>query len=341
MKIVVEPRVDEQGSIITRFEPEALDDGHASLIENRPLAPGFASIGCEQQEWIARSALQIGARDPAVLEIDELDLVEPGETDAGMRLAPGFAGVFGGEQEGVERGGGRVQIPDQEDFVSCSFYVAQLKKNRARLFFGAIQTGGLRVGFRAFEWNAHGLSRILERSVSAEKSCKGEQRCGTNHKFMLPDQVSLHQKETMHKLNQQLETLVEKTQRDYKGLSDAEAARPAISGGWSRKQILGHLIDSASNNHQRFVRALLQDEVRFPGYDQEGCVRVERYQEARWGDLLDLWASYNRFLAHVLAGLPDAKRDTPCVIGDHPKMTLEELAVDYVRHMEHHLEQIK
>jgi hypothetical protein len=129
----------------------------------------------------------------------------------------------------------------------------------------------------------------------------------------------------MHQLSKQLETVVEKTQREYDGLSDGESARPAISGGWSRKQILGHLIDSASNNHQRFVRALLQDEVRFPRYDQEGCVRVERYQELQWTELLNLWASYNRFLAHVLAGVPEAKRSTSCFIGDDPVITLEEL----------------
>jgi hypothetical protein len=145
----------------------------------------------------------------------------------------------------------------------------------------------------------------------------------------------------MVQLSNRLEELVEKTKHNFGSVSDAAAAKPAIPGGWSRKQILGHLIDSASNNHQRFVRALLQDELRFPGYDQEGCVRVQLYPKLRWAELLDLWAIYNRFLAHVLAGVPEAKRSTPCFIGDHPVMTLEELAEDYLKHMEHHLEQIK
>lgn len=145
----------------------------------------------------------------------------------------------------------------------------------------------------------------------------------------------------MIQLSNQLEELVAKTQHDLGDVSESEAANPAISGGWSRKQILGHLIDSASNNHQRFVRALLQGELRFPGYDQEGCVRVERYQEVPWADLMDLWVSYNRFLAHVLGGVPEAKRGTPCFIGDNPVTTLEELAEDYLRHMGHHLEQLR
>jgi hypothetical protein len=138
-----------------------------------------------------------------------------------------------------------------------------------------------------------------------------------------------------------LETLVWKAKQDFDNLSDEQASKTAIAGGWSRKQILGHLIDSASNNHQRFVRALLQDEVRLPTYDQEGCVRVQRYQELHWGQLVGLWAGYNRFLAHILAGVPESKRRTPCFIGGNPVMTLEELAADYLRHMQHHLEQIK
>ncbi len=109
----------------------------------------------------------------------------------------------------------------------------------------------------------------------------------------------------MIQLSTRLKELIVRSERDFSGISETEASVPAIEGGWSRKQILGHLIDSASNNHQRFVRAQLQDELRWPGYDQSGCVRVQRYQDARWSDLLGFWAAYNRFLAHVLAGVPE------------------------------------
>jgi hypothetical protein len=158
---------------------------------------------------------------------------------------------------------------------------------------------------------------------------------------MLPDRVSKHQNKIMNELGSRLQTLVSKAKQDFDNISDAEASSPTVSGGWSGKQVLGHLIDSASNNHQRFVRALLQDEVRMPGYDQAGCVRVQRYQELQWGQLVALWESYNRFLAHILEGVPEDKRRTPCFVGEYPVMTLEELAADYIRHMQHHLEQIK
>ena len=145
----------------------------------------------------------------------------------------------------------------------------------------------------------------------------------------------------MVELSQRLKDVVEGARRELEGYSDSAAASPIQSGGWSRKQVLGHLIDSASNNHQRFVRALLQDELTWPGYDQPGCVRVQRYQEAQWADLIELWTSYNRFLAHVLAGIPESKLKTVCRIGADAPLTLEELAIDYLRHMQHHLEQIR
>ena len=158
---------------------------------------------------------------------------------------------------------------------------------------------------------------------------------------MVPDRVRWHHNRIMTELSDRLTTLVWKTKQIFDTYSDEETAKATIAGGWSRKQIIGHLIDSASNNHQRFVRALLQDEIHLPTYDQEGNVRVQRYQEMQWGQLIGLWESYNRFLAHVLVGVPKAKLSTPCFIGDNPVMTLEELAEDYVRHMQHHLEQIK
>jgi hypothetical protein len=142
-------------------------------------------------------------------------------------------------------------------------------------------------------------------------------------------------------LSTRLTDLIVHSERQFGEISDAEASVPAIGGGWSRKEILGHLIDSAANNHQRFVRAQLQDELRWPGYDQSGCVRVQRYQDARWADLLGFWGAYNRFLAHVLAAVPEEKRNTKCWIGEYPVMTLEELAADYIRHLEHHLDQIR
>ncbi len=144
----------------------------------------------------------------------------------------------------------------------------------------------------------------------------------------------------MRDLSERLSGTVAETEPRLRAISAQDNSKPQSPGGWSRKQILGHLIDSASNNHQRFVRAMLQPSLEFPGYDQNGNVRVQAVQEADWDLLVSLWAAYNCFLAHVLAQVPETKLQTPCRIGEGKTVTLDFLARDYVRHMVHHLEQI-
>src|SRR3984957_19299202 len=123
-------------------------------------------------------------------------------------------------------------------------------------------------------------------------------------------------------------------------VSEPESTEPILTGGWSRREVIGHLIDSASNNHQRFVRAALQASLDFPGYDQAGNVRLQAPQEADWALLVLLWAAYNRYLAHVIARLPAAKLETVCRIGSGDPVTLGFIASDYLTHMVHHLRQI-
>ncbi len=111
-------------------------------------------------------------------------------------------------------------------------------------------------------------------------------------------------------------------------------------GKWTRLQLLGHLIDSAANNHQRFVRALAQRRLDWPGYDQIAHVTVQRYTEADPAICLSLWTAYNRHISHVIRQISPAKAFTPCTIDNAPPMSLADLALDYVAHLEHHLRQI-
>jgi len=144
----------------------------------------------------------------------------------------------------------------------------------------------------------------------------------------------------MKELSKKLLGVVEAAEPKLREISEAESETPALPGKWSRKQLFGHLIDSASNNHQRFVRASLQPSLEFPGYDQEGNVKVQAVQEADWTVLISLWAAYNRYLAHVIAHLPPSKLKTVCRIGSGEPVTLEFVATDYLTHLVHHLEQI-
>jgi len=147
-------------------------------------------------------------------------------------------------------------------------------------------------------------------------------------------------KASLRELSDQLLRLIEVAEPRLLNVSALESTKPILAGGWSRKQVIGHLIDSASNNHQRFVRAALQTSLDFPGYDQNGNVRVQAVQEADWALLVELWAAYNRFLAHVIAHLPASKLETVCRIGEGDAVTLGFLVEDYLRHLVHHLRQI-
>jgi hypothetical protein len=134
-------------------------------------------------------------------------------------------------------------------------------------------------------------------------------------------------------------------------LSDAAAATPPAPGKWSPKQVIGHLIDSASNNHGRFVRAQLADDLVFPGYEQERWVDAQRYNDAPWADLVALWRGFNLHIARVMASAPDDVANRPrashnldaiafrTVPRDRPA-TLAYFMDDYVDHLEHHLAQI-
>ena len=144
----------------------------------------------------------------------------------------------------------------------------------------------------------------------------------------------------MKKLSEDLRRILDAAEPRLRAVSEQESEKPVLRGGWSRKQVIGHLIDSAANNHQRFVRASLQGSLEFPGYDQDGMVRVQAVQQADWLTLIALWTSYNRFLAHVIAHIPPDKQETICRIGSHEPVTLRFLAEDYVAHMVHHLGQI-
>ena len=134
-------------------------------------------------------------------------------------------------------------------------------------------------------------------------------------------------------------------------IDEARSEQPRAEDHWSSKQIIGHLIDSAANNHARFVVGQLKDDLVFPGYDQDGWVRTNHYQERAWSDLIQLWRSYNLHLHHLMTHADETKLSTPCTLHTLqeiafktvPKaesVTLEYLMKDYVDHMKHHLGQI-
>ncbi len=134
-------------------------------------------------------------------------------------------------------------------------------------------------------------------------------------------------------------------------ISEAQSQISRASGKWSPKEIIGHLIDSAANNQQRFVRAQFSDELVSPGYEQEAWVRVQGYKEEPWQQLVQLWKYYNLHLLHVMSLTPERVRTTHRIkhnldqiawktVPASEPATLEYFMRDYVAHMKNHLRQI-
>ena len=134
-------------------------------------------------------------------------------------------------------------------------------------------------------------------------------------------------------------------------ISEEQSALAPAEGKWSPKEIVGHLIDSASNNHQRFVRAQFTDDLVFPGYEQDDWVRVQRYNDEAWSQLVQLWRHYNLHLLHLMSNVPEQTLTKPRTrhnlhqlawrtVSESETVTLEYFIRDYIQHLQHHLRQI-
>ena len=145
-------------------------------------------------------------------------------------------------------------------------------------------------------------------------------------------------------------TVVDATAR-LREIPATESRQKSAPDDWSPIEILGHLVDSAANNHQRFVRAQFTDELVFPGYEQNGWVSSQKYADESWPELIQLWSSYNLHLHHLASVIPAPILTKPRathnldqiafkVVDKNKATTLEYFIRDYVDHLQHHLDQI-
>lgn len=151
---------------------------------------------------------------------------------------------------------------------------------------------------------------------------------------------------------EEFERIIETAAERLRGLTEDEAQERPAPGAWSAKETVGHLIDSAANNHQRFVRAQFRDDLDFPGYVQDEWLAAQHYQEASWPRLVELWRLYNLHLLHVISRIPANELSRPRrshsldkiafrLVDQNEAATLEYLIRDYMEHLEHHLNQIQ
>ncbi len=111
---------------------------------------------------------------------------------------------------------------------------------------------------------------------------------------------------------------------------------------WCAREIVGHLIDSASNNHRRFVIGQLPGLARFDGYEQDLWVSRQHYADESWAELVGLWAAYNRHLMHVMRHTTAAAAANSAIAPNGSEaVSVGFLMHDYVRHLRHHVEQVR
>jgi hypothetical protein len=135
-----------------------------------------------------------------------------------------------------------------------------------------------------------------------------------------------------------LDTFRVAVDRLHELLRQTDAANVGIqlsSDAWSLKEIVGHLIDSASNNHQRFVRLQIGNLEEFPAYEAEQWIRIQQYNRMDWGMLKDLWLHFNTLILALVERIPQKCLTNTWYFGDNPR-TLEWLVNDYYRHLRWH-----
>jgi DinB superfamily len=118
------------------------------------------------------------------------------------------------------------------------------------------------------------------------------------------------------------------------------ADTPWRPGGWTRKEIVGHMMDSASNNRQRFVRAAIEGRYAGPKYAQEAWVAAHGYARQAWETLLRWWQVHHEILVSIVDEIPEERLGSRCVVGDEAPVTLRFLIEDYIAHQRWHLAQI-
>jgi hypothetical protein len=123
-------------------------------------------------------------------------------------------------------------------------------------------------------------------------------------------------------------------------LSNETVEHKPSPSAWSPKEELGHLIDSAANNHQRIVRARFEDNLAMPGYEQNRWVSAHAYQRRDWTELIDTWQAFNRQVLFAAETVPDAAWSRTLTIAGSQPVTLQFVLDDYAAHMLHHLKHI-
>ena len=138
----------------------------------------------------------------------------------------------------------------------------------------------------------------------------------------------------MKQIAKQLEELIDEYAPLMKNISPDKMSYKPAPKKWSKKEIIGHLIDSALNNARRLVVAQYEENPKIV-YAQDTWVIASAYQEYNTDELIQLWALINKHICHILKNTPEHLWSRTCMTEE--LHTLEWLAEDYIRHLKHHM----
>ena len=146
----------------------------------------------------------------------------------------------------------------------------------------------------------------------------------------------------LREVAQEIQSLVTSCVAEWRDLTEEVITHRPTPDSWSAKEIIGHLIDSASNNHQRFVRLQIRDSLIFPDYqhDNEYWVKIQRYQERPWQELLALWRHFNSHVDYLIQSVNPHCLSHAWQVDSETRISLRELMSDYLRHMRVHVAQV-
>ena len=144
--------------------------------------------------------------------------------------------------------------------------------------------------------------------------------------------------EVVKELNSSVTEFAEKFSR----FSEEELSDKPILHKWSKKEVIGHLIDSGQNNLRRFIVSQYENKSPKIVYEQDFWVKAVNYQKMNGKDVIDLWRLVNVQIANVLSSMDNKNCAKTCDTSKNNEQlrTLEWLAIDYVKHLKHHLNQI-
>ena len=153
----------------------------------------------------------------------------------------------------------------------------------------------------------------------------------------------MENKTDWNRLAVDLRGIVDEASEWLGNLTEDVVVKRSGEGVWSIKEILGHLVDSAANNHQRFVRLQITKDLQFPDYsrDNDRWVAIQVYNRTDWKALIQLWRHYNLHLARIIGAVDQRCTDNAWQVNRQTRYTLGELMIDYPVHMKTHLKQIE